>query len=424
MGMKEPSVADEAPLSGAGRVPKLREYANAFGPGLVSGASANDPTTVASLAVVGATTVYGLSWLVILLLPMLVLVQTIATSIAAVAQMSLQEAVVMKYGRPVALAGVVAVALVGLLVLAADVKAGAEALTLITGVPLYVFVLPLVAAAGWLLATNSYLKIERILASFTLIFLCYAASAVYAHPNWGEVLRSILVPHFEFSRPFATGALALLGTTLTSFTYFWQSIGIAERRPEPSGLHAAKVDAAAGMLLAGASFIFILVATAATSGKHHLPVQTATDAARALRPLAGRWDQFLFGIGLLASAAIALPVIAATNGYVVAQTFGLRASLALKPAQAPTFYRVIFASLAAGAGLALLPIPTISFLFWVSVVAGLVTPATLALMLLVARDSRTMRGRPIGRWTAFWGWVTTGIVALAALAFLVANLRA
>jgi Mn2+/Fe2+ NRAMP family transporter len=404
METKEPSVADEAPLPRTGRAPKLREYAAAFGPGLVSGASANDPTTVASLAVVGATTVYGLSWLVILILPMLVLVQTIATSIAA-------------------LATVTAVVSVGLLTLAADVKAGAEALTLVAGVPFYVFVLPLAVAAGWLLATNSYLKIERILASFTLIFLCYAASAVYAHPDWGEVLRGILIPHFELTPAFATGAIALLGTTLTSYTYFWQSIGVAERRPAPSGLHAAKVDAAAGMLLAGASFIFILVATAATSGKHHLPVQTATDAARALRPLAGSWDQFLFGVGLMASAAIALPVIAATNGYVVAQAFGLRASLALKPAQAPAFYWVIFASLAAGAALAMLPIPTIAFLFWVSVVAGIVTPATLALMLLVARDPRAMRGRPIGRWTAFWGWVTTGIVTLAAIAFLVANRR-
>ncbi len=366
---------------------------------------------------VGATTVYGLTWLVILLLPMLALVQRIAASIGAASHLTLQQAIARTYGRPAALVALVAVVVIGLLTLGADVKAGAEALALICGLPLYAFVLPLVVVAGWLLASNSYVRIERVLAAFTLIFLCYVASAILARPDWGEVVRG-LVPHFEFSQPFVAGAIALLGTTITSYTYFWESIEVAERKPEPSLLGAVKTDAVFGMLVAGSSFVFILIATAATAGKHHLPVRTAADAAAALRPLAGAWDQALFGIGLLASAAIAIPIIAATNGYAIAQTFGLKAGLSFKPREAPVFYGVIFASLVAGGAFAFLPVPTMSLLFWVSVAAGIATPITLALALLVARNDDVMCGRPISVRLAAAGWVVTAVVALAAGTFI------
>jgi Mn2+/Fe2+ NRAMP family transporter len=368
--------------------------------------------------VVGASTGYGMAWLVVLLLPMLALVQAIAASVAAVSQMSLQQAIVRTYGRGPALVAVASIVVICLLTLGADVQAGAQALTLLSGIPFYYFVFLLVLVAGWMLATKSYLRIERILASFTLIFLCYVGAAIYARPDWGDVLRNVLIPHLNFSPIFITGALALLGTTLTSYVYFWESIEVAERRPQQSQLRAVNSDAVLGMLVAGSSFLFILVATAATIGKHHTAIQTAAQAAAALRPLAGSFDQMLFGIGLFASAAIAIPVIAATNGYVVAQTFGMRASLTLKPGEAGLFYRVIFASLAVAAALALLPIPTLSLLYWASVAAGLATPITLVFTMLVARNRKVMQDRPVGLPLVCSGWAVTGIVTLSSVAFI------
>ncbi len=396
-----------------------RQFVRGLGPGLVSGASANDPTTVGAIAVVGAATGYGMAWLVILMLPMLALIQAIAASVATTSQMSLQQAIVRTFGRGPAMAGAIAIVAIGLATLGADLQAGAQALTLLFGLPFYYFVVPLALLAGWLLATKSYLRIERTLASLTLIFLCYVASAILARPDWGMVLRGIVLPHFELSPVFAGGAIALLGTTLTSYVYFWESIEVAERRPALSQLRAVNTDAVVGMLVAGSSFLFILIATAATSGKHHLPVSTAADAAAALRPLAGSLDQMLFGIGLLASAAIAVPVIAATNGYVVAQTFGWRAGLANKPGEAAAFYRAIFVSLAIAGALALFPIPTMSLLYWTSVIAGLATPITLALMLLAARNRNVMRGKPIGVPLASAGWGVSVIVTASSIAFIV-----
>src|SRR5581483_7770821 len=149
--------------------------------------------------------------------------------------------------------------------------------------------------------------------------------------------------------------------------YYWESIEVAERRPEPAQFGAFHADAVLGMLVAGSSFLFILIATAASRASGGAPIQAAVDAAAALKPLAGPGAEVLFGVGLLASAAIALPVIAATNGYVVAQTFGWSCGLAKEPREAPGFYGAIFASLAVAAAIAMLPVPTMWLLYWASV---------------------------------------------------------
>ncbi|HYL28227.1 MAG TPA: divalent metal cation transporter [Candidatus Nitrosotalea sp.] len=371
----------------------------------------------------GTTTGYGMAWLVVLLLPMLAVVQAIAASVAAVTQMNLQQTIARTYGRGPALLAMAAIVSIGLFTLGADVQAGAQALTLLCGIPFDYFVVPIVAVIGWMLATKSYLKVEQILAWFTLVFLCYVASAIYARPDWGAILRAIVVPRLEFSPLFVTAAIALLGTTLTGYVYFWESIEVAERRPDASKLRAVTFDAVGGMLVAGSSFLFILIATAATLGSRHAAIQNAAQAAAALRPLAGAWDQNLFAIGLLASAAIAIPVIAATNGYVVAQTFGHPASLGAAPRDAKIFYGAIFASLALGGCLALLPVPTISLLYWVSVAAGLATPITLILTMLVARNRETMGARPIGVPLACAGWAVTAVVTISSFAFIIAAAR-
>jgi Mn2+/Fe2+ NRAMP family transporter len=147
-------------------------------------------------------------------------------------------------------------------------------------------------------------------------------------------------------------------------------------------------------------------------------MQSATDAAVALKPLAGPASQILFGIGLLASAAIAIPIISATNGYVIAQTLGLPAGLRFRAGEARAFYGVIFASLAVSSALALAPISTLWLLYWASVAAGIATPVTLVMVMLVAQNRKTMNGRPVSPLLAFGGWAVTGIVTLSAGAFI------
>ena len=243
-----------------------------------------------------------LSWLVVLLFPMIAIVQSIAASVGT-SQSSIQVAIRRRYGLALALAALILVVAVNIMTLAADIEAGAESLKLLFGAQREVFVLPFALVVGWLLLTHSYARIERILSFLPLIFICYGISAILARPDWGALLHSLIVPHFDFTPVVTTGALALLGTTLTSYVYYWEQIEVSERGATPAQAPALRADAVWGAVAPAICFFFVLVATAATLGKSHASVQTATDAAIALAPLAGRWATILFAIGLLASAA-------------------------------------------------------------------------------------------------------------------------
>ena len=353
---------------------------------------------------------------------MLAVVQAIAASIGAVAGTSLQGAVRKRYGLGWAILTLAAIVAVNVFTLAADVKAGSEAASLLTHAPAPLFVVPFAAVVGILLVTHSYGRIERYLSLLPLVFVGYAASAIFAHADFAAFLRSVFVPHFEFSPPYVFGAIALLGTTLTSYVYVWESVEVAERRPERSAIGRFERDAVLGMLAIGVVFLCIVVACAATLGKHHLPIETASDAAAALTPLAGRWAGTLFGVGLLASAVLAVPVLAATTAYVFAHTFGWRGSLDDKIADARRFYAVLLSSLAVAALVALLPVSPIGILYWASIAGGVATPLTLCFLVLAARDRKVMGISTIGRPLAASAWITTGFVTIAAALFLYAQL--
>lgn len=389
-----------------------------FGPGLVSAASDNDPTTVASLAVVGATTGYALCWLVVLLIPMLAVVQAMAAAVGGVCRTSLQGAIVRRFGLSWAIATLFAVVAVNVITLAADVKAGSEALALLVPIPANFFILPFAVGAGWLLVSHSYARVERILALLPLVFGCYVASAIVARFDVSAFFHSLLAPHITLSMPYVSGAIALLGTTLTSYVYVWESVEVAERRPLRSSLRAFKLDAVFGMLVVGVIFLFIVLASATTLGRNHLPIATANDIAAALRPLAGPWAATLFGVGLLGSAILVVPILASTSAYVASHTFGWNGSLNAKVRNAKGFYGIILGSLAIAASVAFAPVSPIAVLYWASIAGGLATPLTLFFLVRVARDRHLMGRHRIGPLFAASAWAVTGIVTIAAAAFL------
>jgi Mn2+/Fe2+ NRAMP family transporter len=355
-------------------------------------------------------------------LPMIAIVQSIAAAVGA-SQTSIQGAIRSRFGFACALLALVAVVGVNLMTLAADIEAGAESLKLLSGIPREVFVLPFAAAVGWLLLARTYLRIERILSFLPFIFVCYIASAVLARPDWGAFAHSLVFPHFDFTPPVVTGALALLGTTLTSYVYYWEQIEVSERGTQRSEARMMKADAAWGALAPGICFLFILIATAATLGKAHAAVQTATDAAVALEPLAGKWATALFAVGLLASAAIAVPVLAGTSAYVATQTFGVRGSLNSSLRDAPVFYSILIASLAIAAAFASIGVAPIALLYWCSVAGGVATPLTLWLLVAIAQDKTVMGENRVGGWLAAGGAIVAATVTAACGIFLFSTFR-
>jgi Mn2+/Fe2+ NRAMP family transporter len=393
-------------------------FFSVLGPGIISGASDNDPTSVASLAVIGSTTKYGLSWLVILVIPMLIVVQSISAAVGLVARTGLEDAVRRRYGRLWAMIALLCILAVNLVTLAADLEGGGAALGLLTGAPYQWFVPPIALIVGVILIWGSYAGLQRILRWALLLFATYIIAALLARPDWGDVLLHTIIPHFSFTSAYISGAIALLGTTLTSYSYVWETIEEGAERPPLRRLGLVQVDAGTGMVVSGLLFWFITIATGATLGAQHHPVQTAQDAARALAPVAGPFASIVFGLGLLASAVLAVPILAGTSAYVMAEAFGWRRSLDSSFARAPRFYLALSLCLVVGVGLTYLGLGPIQLLFLSSILAGLATPVTLILMVLIARDHSVMGAYRIGPRLSIAGFAVIGIVTLASVLFL------
>jgi Mn2+/Fe2+ NRAMP family transporter len=389
-----------------------------LGPGVVSGASDTDPTTVATMSVVGSTTGYSLSWLAILTYPMLANIQVISARIGVMTRRGLQEIVRDRFGRAWGAVLLLAVLLVNLVTLGADLEAGAAALGLIFGIDYRWFVVPIGAALFGLLAAGSYRTVERVLKYVLLVLFAYIAAAFLARPEWGQLLGSTVIPHLSASPDYTAAALAILGTTLTSYAYVWESVEESERKLPISKLGLAQADAAVGMVVAVVVFWFILVATAATAGAHHKHIESAQDAAAALQPVAGVAAKYLFAAGLLASACIAVPVLAATTAYLTGAEFDFPFGLTRRLSEAVEFYVILGASIAVAAGISMLGVQAMTLLFAASIAGALGTPVSLVFLLLVARDEKLMRGKPVGKLSSAVGWATAAIVTAAGLWFL------
>ncbi|MBV8368197.1 MAG: divalent metal cation transporter [Candidatus Eremiobacteraeota bacterium] len=389
-----------------------------FGAGIVAGASDNDPTTVATLAVIGSTTTYELGWLTLLVIPMLAVVQAVAAQVGAVTKKGLEDDVRHAYGRFWALLALAALLIVNVLTLAADLEGGGAAMQLLTGADYRWWILPLGALTVALLIFGSYRAIERYLRYVALLFLTYVGAAFLARPNWSDVLRGSFVPHFDLRPETVAGALALLGTTLTAYAYVWETIELSEEKPPLQRLGLVQADAALGIVVAGLTFWFILVATGATLGVHHHAVQTAQDAAQALVPLAGKYAAIIFAVGLLGSALVAIPVIAGTSAYVAAEMFGWRRSLDRKFDRARAFYLTLSGCVLIAVLIGMAGVPPIKLLFFSGIAGGIATPLTLALMLLIGRNRKVMRDKPVPSWLAAAGWSVTAVVTAATVIYL------
>jgi Mn2+/Fe2+ NRAMP family transporter len=374
------------------------------------------------MAVVGAKTGFALSWLVILVYPMLASVQLIASEIGLGARSGLQELVRRRFGWRWGLLLLVSVLAVNLMTLGADLEAGAAALGLLLHRPQSWFVIPLAAALFLILLLDSYDDVERVLKYVILVFLAYVAAAFLARPSWGAVLSATVWPQISRNPDYVAAALAILGTTLTSYSYVWETQGQAERERSVEQLRLARIEAGLGMLVAVAIFWFILIATGATIGAHHQNVDTPEQAAQALRPFAGPLASDLFGIGLLASSLIAVPVLAATSSYLLCQQFEWPAGLSRPVSEARRFYSIIGVALALGVVISLVGLPTISLLFASSLVAGLATPISLIFLMLIAHQPHILGGHRVSWRLKVAGWATTLVVSGAGLIFIVQQL--
>jgi NRAMP (natural resistance-associated macrophage protein)-like metal ion transporter len=404
-----------------------------LGPGLITGASDDDPSGIGTYAVAGASLGYSTLWTALVSFPMMTAVQYTCAKIGMVSGTGLAAVLRERFPRPLVYVAVLALLVANTINAGADIGAIAAAINLLLPIPMALLIVPIGAAILALQIWGSYALIARCFKWLTLGLLAYAGASLFAHPVWGDVLRGTLVPQLSFDAGYVSTLVAIFGTTISPYMFFWQPSEEVEEEIEHgrttieqrkgvtrTELKAARVDTRVGMFFSNLIMYFIILATGATlfqAGQTH--ITSAAEAAEALRPLAGDGAALLLALGLIGSGFLAVPVLTGSSAYAVADTVGWTSGLSRKLREARGFYAVIIAGTAFGMLFNFLGVNPIDALFWTAVLNGFLAPPLLVLVMLVANDRHVMGTRTNGRGLNILGWGTTIVMFAAAVGLVV-----
>jgi NRAMP (natural resistance-associated macrophage protein)-like metal ion transporter len=402
-----------------------------LGPGLVTGAADDDPSGIATYSQAGAQFGYGLLWTVFLTLPFMIAIQLVSALIGRVTGKGLAANVMEIAPRWLVLALVALLVAANTFNIAADIAAMAEALSLVIGGLNHEHALIFAAASTLLQVFVPYRRYAPVLKFLTLALFAYVATAFTVDIPWSKALLAAVWPRTEINADYFLMVVAVLGTTISPYLFFWQASQEVEemhqgkvRRPlrelskggDPE-LYRMKVDTTVGMLLSNTIAFFIILTTASVLNANGVTnINSATQAAEALRPLAGDFTFLLFALGIIGTGMLAVPVLAGAAAYGVAEAFGWQATLEAKAPDAVGFYSIIAAATVIGFALGFTGIDAIHMLVWSAVLNGIVAVPIMAMMMVIVSSSQLMgRFRAKPRLVAL-GWVGTGLMVVAVIA--------
>lgn len=394
----------------------LSEFLKAVGPGVITGGADNDPAGIATYSIVGATVGYAQNWLLLLSTPMLIVIQRMSAKVANVTKTDLATVLRTTYGARVATPAVLLMVVANVITMGADLLAMAAALQLLTGIKFVFWVVPLAGAMAFVTIFTDYKLLSKYLLWLVAVFATYILAAFLARPGWGDVLHSTLIPHITLSPAYLLGSVALLGTTITPYLFFWQASGEVEERRGVQGTTLRNIDITSGMIWSNVTAFFIIVSTGAVLFSHHSEIKTAADAARALEPFAGKYATVLFAVGIIGAGLLSIPVLAASAAFGVAGLVGWRRGLGRHAQNAPQFYVVIGLAFLIAMELAVSSIDPIKALFYSQVLDGLIAPALIVLLLLLTSSRKLMGDYVNGLPTKVIGWAAAGVMVLADVA--------
>ena len=400
-----------------------------LGPGLVTGASDDDPSGIGTYTQAGASFGFATLWMAPFTLPMMAAVQFICAKIGMVSGMGLAAVLRQHYARWVVYGAVSLLVIANTINAGTDIGAIAAAINLLLPIPALALVVPTAVLIVTVQIFCSYALISRIFKWLTLTLFAYIAAAFLARPHWREVLVATIVPTIRFDHQYLMTMVAILGTTISPYLFFWQASQEVEEElsmgretlDQREGatdreLKIAEIDVDAGMFFASVVFYFVILASAATlhvAGKTN--IQTATEAAEALKPLSSGLASYLFALGLIGSGILAVPVLTGASAYAIGEAFGWKCGLDEKLHTAPRFYAVIIVSTLVGMLINFLKIAPVTALFWTAVINGVLAPPLLIMIMLVSNNGKIMGQRVNGKLTNFIGWTTAALMSAAAL---------
>jgi NRAMP (natural resistance-associated macrophage protein)-like metal ion transporter len=408
--------------------PKEESLLGKLGPGLITGAADDDPSGIAAYSQGGAQFGFSLLWTLFFTYPLMVGIQLVSARIGRVSGYGLAGNMRRHYPAPILYA------LVGLLLVAntinigADISAMADAISILVGGPRHAYIIAIGLLCVALEVFISYIRYVRVLKWLTLSLFAYVGVVFTVDIPWGDVAHGIFIPTISLKAEYVTTVVAIFGTTISPYLFFWQASQECEElravkadkplhnHPEQAIPHMRRmtVDTAIGMGFSNLIAFFIMLTTAATLHAHGVTdIQSSAQAAEALRPLAGRFAFLLFSLGIIGTGLLAVPVLAGSSAFALAETFRWRRGLNLTPLRGARFYGVIAVSTMIGVALGFSHIDPIKALYWAAVVNGVISAPIMVAMMFMSVNTKVMGEFVIGTRLKALGWVATAVMAAA-----------
>ena len=411
---------------------QVRRFFSSLGPGLITGAADDDPSGISTYSVAGAAFGYAPLWTALFSFPLMAGVQLMCARLGMVTGRGLAGVVRRRYSRWVLWSACFLLITANVVNIGADLGGMAEATEMVTGIPSFVWTPVFAGFIVSLLFWSSYRQIVRVFKWLTLVLFAYVAAAFLARPAWTQVFWATFIPNIEWSRNFLATLVAILGTTISPYLFFWQASQEVEEEKAKGRLTIeqregatkrelsdARNDVFTGMGFAVVIFYFIIVTTAAALHSHgQTSITTAQQAASALTPLAGKGAYLLFTLGIIGTGMLGVPVLAGASAYAISEARVWGGSLDDRPRLAPRFYGVIAVSVALGLALDFGGFDAVAMLFWSAVVNGVLAPPLLVLVVLLTSDPTVMGPHTNGRVLKVIGWTAVAVMAAGSVAMV------
>ena len=413
------------------RRPRLHGILAFLGPGLITGASDDDPSGIATYSQAGAQFGYSMAWVMLFTWPLMAAIQEVSARIGRVTGDGIAGNIREHYPRWLLQAIVALLLGANIINLGADLGAMGAALGLLLGGPIKLYVVAFAVGCALLEIFARYENYVHILKWTAVTLFAYVAAALAVDVPWGKVAYNTLVPHLIWSTDYLVAIVAVLGTTITPYCFFWQSSEEAEdERIDPTAhplreapgearaqISRIRADTYLGMGFSNLISLFIIITTAATLNAHGITnIQTSAQAAEALRPIAGEFAFAVFAAGIIGIGLLAVPVLAGSAAYALGEAFGWPTGLSRLPRDAKAFYATIAVATLIGIFINFVGLDPIKALFWAAVLNGIVAVPLMVVIMIMARQRRVMGAFIVPRPLSAMGWLSTGVMAAAVAA--------
>lgn len=410
------------------------DFLSILGPGVITGASDDDPSGIGTYSAIGARFGYSLLWTPLFTYPLMAAVQFICAKIGIVTKEGLAGVLKEHYPNWLLWFCISLLIIANTINAAADIGAIAAAINLLAPqVAIQYAVVPVTLILLCLLIFKSYKFIENTFKWLTLSLFTYIVAAFFCKPDMGLVITNTLIPHFEFSKEYLEAFVAILGTTISPYLFFWQTSQEVEEarhhtshaKPTKSGLSFTALDVNLGMFLSTLVMYFIILTTASTlHASGTVQIESAVQAAKALEPLAGDFAKWLFALGLIGTGCLAVPILVGSSSYALAELLNWKRGLDEKWYKAKAFYSFIVTSSLIAVLIDLSGINPMRMLYIAAITNGLLAPPLLFLIMLISNNKNIMGTHSNSNLTNILGWLATLVMTIAALTLLATQLFA